>query len=340
MYWIKKVSKKYKVKKDLYTKNDNDKLFIIFASNFIGDTLILNGLVQNIKENFYDAKVVFVVPKYLYPIAKYQYQVDDVIIFDNKKKNNLSYIVSFILNFKYKHPYCSFSINAKERDLLIAKLIGSRNIYTSKINKISRFFANWDNNQRNSYKSMAENYSAFIEPLIKKEIKQKPIIFVPPNIASDNIKTINRIKQTNKIITIVPANSYKQSSKNMPIDDFSALIDNISKEYTILLVGKGDYYDKYINVLTNKNINFANFINKLDLLEVTSVFKKSDIIISIDTGLMHLSYAMGCKTIALFYENSLKDLWAPDERIYNNVVVLSDDISPDLIFKSIKDLTV
>ena len=33
---------------------------------------------------------------------------------------------------------------------------------------------------------------------------------------------------------------------------------------------------------------------------------------------MHLSYAMGCKTIALFYENSLKDLWAPDERIYNN----------------------
>ena len=47
----------------------------------------------------------------------------------------------------------------------------------------------------------------------------------------------------------------------MPIDDFSVLIDNISKEYTILLVGKGDYYDKYINILTNKNINFANFIN-------------------------------------------------------------------------------
>ena len=57
MYWIKKVAKKYKVKKDLYTKNDNDKLFIIFASNFIGDTLIVNGLVQNIKENFDDAKV-------------------------------------------------------------------------------------------------------------------------------------------------------------------------------------------------------------------------------------------------------------------------------------------
>ena len=68
-------------------------------------------------------------------------------------------------------------------------------------------------------------------------------------------------------------------------------------------------------------------------------FKKSDMIISIDTGLMHLSYAMGCKTIALFYENSLKDLWAPDERIYNNVIVLSDDISPDLIVKSIKDLS-
>ena len=111
MYWIKKVAKKYKVKKDLCVKKYNDKLFIIFASNFIGDTLILNGLVQNIKENFYDAKVVFVVPKYLYPIAKYQYQVDDVIIFDNKKKNNLSYIVSSIFSIPLPENSVSTVIN-------------------------------------------------------------------------------------------------------------------------------------------------------------------------------------------------------------------------------------
>lgn len=315
------------------------KIFLIFASNFIGDTLIVNGLVQNIKENFMNSKVVFIVPEFLYPIAKYQYGVDDVIIFNQNKKNNILYLISFILNFKYKFPYCSFSINSKERDLLIAKFICSKNIYASKVNRLAvRLLTNTNNNKRTAYKSMLGNYSAFIEPMIKKNINIKPIIFNPPIIPSENTDYVNEIKKHNEIITIIPSNGRNGSSKNMPITDFSKLIDNIDKKYTILLIGKGDFYTEYVDVLKQKKKNFIDLTNKLSLLEVANIFKISKIILSIDTGLMHLSYSMGCKTIALFYEKSLTTLWAPDENIYNDVIVLSKNINTELILNSIERL--
>ena len=105
-------------------------------------------------------------------------------------------------------------------------------------------------------------------------------------------------------------------------------------------MGKGEFYGKYIDIMEHLNIQYLNFINKLSLIEAANVLKSCIGVISIDTGLMHMSYAMGGKTIALFYEKTLKERWAPDEQLYKNVKVLCDDLSLDAVISAMKKLKI
>ena len=207
---------------------ETKKVFIIFNTSFIGDTLIVNSLVQNIKAFYQNSMIVMVTPEETKEIAQFQYLVDDVITYNSKKRNCPCYFIKFVMNFKHKRPCCSFIINNKERELIIAKLICSRHIYTSRTNKLfSLLLADKNNNSRNSYKTAAENYSAFLEPLVKRSISVKPIRYQPPNINSDKFAGI----KLGKYLAIIPANAYKVSSKNMPEKDFANLVQKLHDKY-------------------------------------------------------------------------------------------------------------
>ncbi len=47
---------------------------------------------------------------------------------------------------------------------------------------------------------------------------------------------------------------------------------------------------------------FINLVNKTSIKELALILQKCECLISIDTGTMHLGYAVGVPTIAIFYE--------------------------------------
>ena len=62
-----------------------EKVFVIFNTACIGDMLVTNSLVQNIKHYYADSKVVFVCNEVFKDVALYQNGVDDVVTCDKKK---------------------------------------------------------------------------------------------------------------------------------------------------------------------------------------------------------------------------------------------------------------
>ena len=60
----------------------NSKIFLVFNTAYFGDVLLCNTLCQNIKLIYPDSKVVMVVNKPFWEAAKYQKDVDDVVIYD------------------------------------------------------------------------------------------------------------------------------------------------------------------------------------------------------------------------------------------------------------------
>ena len=67
-----------------YEKFDSQKVFVVFNTACFGDVLVCNSLCQNVKRIYPNSKVVFVVNKPFYDVAKNQKDVDEVIVFDKK----------------------------------------------------------------------------------------------------------------------------------------------------------------------------------------------------------------------------------------------------------------
>jgi heptosyltransferase-2 len=98
-------------------------------------------------------------------------------------------------------------------------------------------------------------------------------------------------------------------------DKFALLINKLAENgfYVILTGSKGDYKvnEKVLNMVDNRfKDKVFNFAGKTNLREFAYLLTKFEVFISNDTGPMHLSAAMGTKTIGLFGPN-LPERFAP-----------------------------
>ena len=324
--------KHYYDKKEFYlcgikisTKNvpfDNVKNFVIFNTACFGDVLLCNSLVQNIKNIFPEARVIFVCDKKWEDVVKYQDGVDEVIIYDKKGKNKgLFGFIKFIKNFKYKNIYASFITYKNERNYTIAKLLRSRFVFM--------------HNPRRGSNYVQVQHSQLLKPLTHKKIINFPIKF---NLPDNIINPLNKLNVSDKYIVLCCAT--KNDIKDMPIKIAPELIDKINSEtnYRIVFVGNGDKALEYANDLEDLNCDFINLVNKTTLLELGKVLKDSEGLISVDTGTMHFGYSLGVKTLCLFFEEGTTHLWAPQKEIYSHTFVLNEDLNVNNIFKEFNKL--
>jgi len=321
--------KHYYEKKEYYffgikicTKNikfDNVKNFIIFNTACFGDVLLCNSLAQNIKNAFPESRVIFVCDKNWEDVAKYQEDVDEVIVYDKKGEHKgLIGMLKFVKHFKYKKPYASFITYKNIRNYVISKLLKSRFIIAE--------------NQKNKNLHKQLRHSLLLQELTHKKIENLPIKYNLPN------KTKN-ILNNEKYISMCCVT--KNPPKDMPINTAIELINKINSETDckVVLTGNGDLSLNYAKELESSGANFINLVNKTSILELGAVLKGSVGLISVDTGTMHFGYANNVPTVAVFYEDFCVPIWAPKTDLYN-CVVIDKNQTAETIFISCQKLGV
>ena len=87
--------------------------------------------------------------------------------------------------------------------------------------------------------------------------------------------------------------------KQWPIERFQELIMRLAQDFRIkvLVVGKEEKEAKKFDNLAK---GLANLINKTSLVELAQILKQSKLLISCDSGPMHLAAAVGTPVLALF----------------------------------------
>ena len=109
-------------------KPKEQKIFLVINLSFFGDVLLTNTLCQNIKQEYPDSKIVFLVNKPFYDAAKYQYCVDDVICFDKRNEHKgLLGLLKFVKNCQYKNKiYAAFVIYGNQRGIILSYLLKAK----------------------------------------------------------------------------------------------------------------------------------------------------------------------------------------------------------------------
>ena len=305
------------------------KVFIIFNTACIGDMLVTNTLVQNIKHYYPASKIVFVCNKPYRDVALYQDGVDDVVIFDKKKDKSLAGIVKFAWNFPYKRPFASFVTYSNERNLLISRLIGAKHIISNHKCLL------WNTREKfklNDYVHMKDKWGGLIEALTGAH-KNFPIKYCPPETKTPVINMVKSLK--NPVVLCTTSNFYK---KDMRVNDCSQLINLLHKEgFTPVLTGAGDTARNFSSDLKKEQCcDFIDLVDKTTFPELANILKICGKCISVDTGTLHFANALQVPVAGIFYAGC-EDMWASDETLYP-VKTLTGNVTPLDIMKAFKEL--
>lgn len=323
--------KHYKEKKEYYLfgikifekkfEFENEKTILVFNTAYFGDVLLCNSLIQNIKLIYPQSKIVFIVDKPFYEAAKYQKGVDEVVIFDKKGKHKGVFgLFKFIKEFEFKNAFVSIVTYKNERNRLISKLLGAKFIVEAK---------KCDNKTKMQFAILN-----LLKEITNKPLKNLPLIYE----AGDDIplKFKDLISKNKKYITLCTLT--KQKYKDMPEDTAIELIKKINKtDYEVIFTGKGDLAKEYSKKLKEAGCNFIDLQNQTTILELAKVIKNSKCLISVDTGTMHLGYSSSIPVVAVFYEQNVSQIWAPDEKLYKSILI-EDNQTADRIFEAMKEI--
>jgi len=237
--------------------------------------------------------------------------IDKVYIFERRKwGKKRSFLRTCLEFFKFtsKIRDCNFDLIIDLQGLLRSGLItflsGAKNrIGLSDAREGSRLFLNHVVNVPDKKMHAVDRYL-----LVCNEVgvsNQKPVkfsIFIKEEIDRKVEKLFSEYDvNEDDILVAVNPNSRWQSKCWSP-DRFARLSDKLIDKYDVKIImigaaGDREYVEKIVGMMKNTPLVL---VGKTTLLELASVLKKTDIMITNDSGPMHMSVAVGTPTIALF----------------------------------------
>lgn len=297
------------------------KNIVIISLGFLGDTILVEPLTRNIKNNFPNSNIIFVVDNRFKEIPQGFECVDKVIYFDKYNEHNgLKGYLTLAKQFKNKKIDTAIITHSHERSIILAKFIkakniislplkGNLNIFNLLINKKRKYI---EDEIRTTYKAdytnkyLPENY----------KIENYDVTFkIKEDIEKNVIEKFNYFIN-DEYIVLSPAS--KDIWKDWSFDNIENFIKN--SPLKIVLVGV-DKTNEIAQHLKEKNIDFIDVTNQTSIMELAVIMKHAKSTVSVDTGTMHLSYAVKTPTICLFFNKEMVAEWAPKDRIKNKILI-------------------
>lgn len=130
--------------------------------------------------------------------------------------------------------------------------------------------------------------------------------------------------------------------KQWPIEQFSILIRKLSEDFNcrVIIVGKNTPVFQNKEAFDSLGRNVINLINRTSLLELAQILKKCRLLVTCDSGPMHLAVAVGVPVIALFrndLQGKTAKRWGPKSS--NSLVIEKNnlsDISVDEVLEKVR----
>ena len=143
-------------------------------------------------------------------------------------------------------------------------------------------------------------------------LKQQPRVggLIAPKIEKSVESKMRRRMPKGQTIVIAPGAAESSKSRMWPSERYVDLINRLPKNGSIILMGTHQEASLVNTIQKGLKRKSTNLAGKLSVKEVFAVIKNADLVISNDSGAMHMGAALGVPTIGLFGPN-LPVRWAP-----------------------------
>lgn len=270
---------------------------VVFRLSAMGDVALLTGVLAYWHEHC-QTKCILITRAEFAPLFENHPAVIGV---EKLSKEQLTYKEYHQICKKLAEKYADFplfDLHASTRSRIIARKWKTTVYRYNKMPVLRRLFL-WTKGKIGKsallQKNVCQRYASLVcEETIAPSFDRsllKPQIFL----TEEEKKTAQNILKelfpdsSKKIIAIHPFATH--SAKTLPLHRWQELCENLGKEYHILLVGKGELSEP----LPGKSL-----INKTNLRELCAVLSASSLLLTGDSGPMHLANGVGTPLLALF----------------------------------------
>lgn len=270
---------------------------VIFRLSAMGDVALLTGVLTYWYER-YRTKFVLITRAEFAPLFDNHPAIAGM---EKLSKEQLTYKEYRQLCKKLAEKYADFpllDLHTSTRSRLLART-WKTNVYRyNKMPVLRRLFL-WAKGKIGKSALLGQNVCQRYASLLCEETAEKtfdrallkPQIFLTNEEKNTAKKILDALfpDNTKKIIAVHPFATH--AAKTLPMHRWQEICELLSKEYQVLLVGKGE---------SRTNINAKSLINKTNLRELCAVLQACSLLLTGDSGPMHLANAVDTPLLALF----------------------------------------
>ncbi len=320
------------------------KIIIIRQHNQLGDLLAGVSLFRALKETYPESHITLLVSPFNYPgMVKNKY-IDRIFVFDKKELFNPSYFVRLkkILTEEYDLAIVPVVVSISFTSNLLARLSNSKirigpQSLDGKVNKSAFFFdrrvsIDWRNHPDSN---VSERSLDIVRPFrINTENYHSGISFDDEEMKNVEKFLADNNFDENKNLVGLHVGAGKPSNR-WSLQKYTLLINRLNSAHSINFYLTGSKTDKdEIDYLVNElDFKVGLFINK-PIPEVAALISKSDLFISNDTGIMHVSGTTDTPQISIFGPTNPFN-WAPigPTKYFIRKSELIEDVAVDDVYQ-------
>lgn len=325
-YRNKLVDKKNQILSHVFNKNKKNinlmstkinRILFLRTDGKIGDYIISSFIFREIKKHYPNIKIDIVADKSLENLLELNKNIDNYYTIHRKKisewrnvvkrlqKNNYDVLLDSTEGLKYKQVYLLNRVNAPVN---VGYNKDSYKIYNKNIKQSTTL-------------KMSQIHQEMLKSI---NIDIKNTEYDVP-FSEDSEKNVDLFLKENNVNEKIISLNFFGASKGRKINEENALIiikrlSEIYKDYKIIILDSPNDRETIYNILKktdNKKVLF--FEKSKTILDSISIIKNSDLIVSLDTSILHIAEGLDKKVMAFYGPKNNKNKWRIKEE--NNILI-------------------
>ncbi len=260
------------------------KKILIIGLSCLGDNLLLTPAIKRIRDTYKKAEIDIVIGPRAVEFVIENPWFSNYIVYD--KKESIFKLIKKLRKKRYdlivdfRNSFIPFFLRSKYKLTFFKKEFFSEKFYSHECERIM----------------------SFIEPFFGKgEIK---LYFPYPTSYKEKIKNLFNeigIKSSDLVVVLNPGAKFE--GKRWGKEKFARLAEELIKIYGAKIIISGSKEEKNLTRELKEMIGkkgVFDFGGETNLRELAAVYEFSDLVVSNDTGSMHLACAVGANVVAIF----------------------------------------
>ena len=269
---------------------------LAFSTTALGDTLLSTPALVSLRQSFPDAKITLCIGKKIAPLlAGFEY-IDDVVIYHGGYKQ----FWSTVLRLRRANPDAALLLHSNgPQDIPLAVLSGASIILKPHTNSEYRHYLSCQFQPRQQH--VIEERLDLIRWLGGNKLTTR--MHLPARYTAQYKKAAAASSEQAQIVVgfqVGAANTFKM----WPAANFASLADQLADSIpnlSIVITGSGSERRIAQQIMeSSQRAKIRNACGEYSIADLPFLLKQFDMLVTNDTGTMHLAIALGVPTLCLF----------------------------------------